>query len=97
MFLSFLPGELYLKKNDEGFYIVSVQDEELLRTRSEKAALSKYNKLRQEMEAQFPAQELSSERKAELLRKYIGDTLLDHNSFRKQEKKKRSGSTRTFG
>jgi hypothetical protein len=97
MNLSFLPGELYLNKTPDGFYIVTVQGNEVLKTRAEKTALSKYNQLRRELESKFPAREMSAEKKAELLTKHIGDSLLDHNSFRPQEKKKRSGSSRTFG
>jgi hypothetical protein len=97
MNLSFLPADLHLTKTQDGFYLVTLQGQELLRSRSEKTALAKFNKLRRELEQQFPAKEMSPERKQELLSKYIGDSLLDHNSFRPQEKKKKSGSTRTFG
>ena len=99
MNLSFLPGELYLNKTKDGSYIITLQGKEILQTRSEKKAISEYNKLRRELESQFPSHELSSEEKRELLRKYVAESKvgLDHNSFRPQEKKKKSGSTRTFG
>ena len=66
---------------------------------SEKKVISEDNKLRRELESRFASQELSSVEKRELLRKYVAESNvgLDHNSFRPQEKKKKSGSTRTFG
>jgi hypothetical protein len=97
MNLSFIPADLHLTKTQDGFYVVKLQGEEVLRSRSDKKALAKYNRLRRDLEEKFPAQEMSTERKQELLSKYIGDSLIDHNSFRPQEKKKKSGSTRTFG
>ncbi len=99
MNLSFVPGELSLTKNQDGFYIITVQGAEIFSTRVEKKALAKFNELRKEMEIQFPAREMTIEEKTKLLRKFISDAKvgLDHNSFRPQEKKKKSGSTRTFG
>ncbi len=57
MQLSFLPGELQLTKTDESQYIITIQGEEVLRTPVEKKALTKFNSLRREMEAQYPAHE----------------------------------------
>jgi hypothetical protein len=99
MNLSFIPANLQLTKDKDGWYLVTLQDEEILRTRIEKKAVAKFNALRRELEAQFPARELTTEEKTKLLLKYISDSKvgLDHNSFREPEKKKKSGSTRTFG
>ena len=57
-------------------YVVTLQGEEIFRTRIEKKALAQYNELRREMGAQFPALDLSAEKKAELLQKYMGDALV---------------------
>jgi hypothetical protein len=97
MNLSFLPADLHLTKTQDGFYVVTLQGQELHRSRSDKKALAKYNKVRRELEAQFPAHEMSPEKKAELLNKYIGESLVAHNSLRPLEKKKKISSTRTFG
>jgi hypothetical protein len=97
MNLSFIPADLHLKKTQDGFYVVTLQGQEMYRSRSDKQALAKFNKLRRELEAQFPAREMSPEKKAELLNKYIGETLVAHNSLRPLDKKKKIGSTRTFG
>jgi hypothetical protein len=97
MNISFVPGDLHLTKMRDGNYVVTLQGEEILRTRIEKKALTKYNELRRDMEAQFPARDPSPEKKAELLQKYIGNVLVSHNGERHQKKRIKSGSTRTFG
>jgi hypothetical protein len=97
MKLSFFPGELYLTKEQDGSYVVTVQDQEVLRTRQEKKALAQFNKLRREMESRFPPHELTPEEKRALLQKLIGDALVSHNGDRHSKKKIKSGSTRTFG
>jgi hypothetical protein len=97
MNLSFLPGDLHLSEGSDGSYLVSLGGSEVLRTRSEKKALSTYNRLRREMESQFPTRDLPSEVKARLLEKYIGDSLVPHNGSRPQKKGIKPGSTRTFG
>lgn len=78
-------------------YVVTLRGEEILRTRIEKKALAKYNELRRNMEAQFPARDISPEQKAQLLQKYIGNILVSHNGDRHQKKRIKSGLTRTFG
>lgn len=97
MKLSFVPGELYLEKIQDGSYQLTMQGEEILRTTSEKKAIAQYNKLRREMEAQFPARELTPEEKSKLLQKFISDVKvgIDHNS-RREEKRGKPRSTRTF-
>jgi hypothetical protein len=73
--------------------------EEVFSTRTEKKAIAEFNKIRREMEPMFPPTELTPEEKTRLLLKCIAESRvgLDHNSFRPEEKKKKSGSTRTFG
>jgi hypothetical protein len=45
MKLSFLPGELDLS-DEQGEFVIQVQGKEILRTRSKRTALSKFNELR---------------------------------------------------
>src|SRR5947209_2864100 len=97
MKLSFLPGDLYLNKEQDDSFVVTVQGEEVLRTRHEKKALAKYNDLRHRMESQFPPNEFTPEEKRAFLRRLIADTLVSHNGDRHSKKKIKSGSTRTFG
>lgn len=98
MNLSFLPGDLHLTKVDTGEYVVTLQGKELLRTRVEKKAITKFNTVRKELEAQFPARELTPEQKMKALQKQIMDTKITQtrNSFKPPKKEKVRG-TRTFG
>jgi hypothetical protein len=98
MNLSFVPGELYLTKTREGEYIITVQGEELFRGRVEKKALVEYNKIRAEMEAKFPAHELTLEQKRKALENLIGEYKFTQvrNSM-KIPKKDKLPKTRTFG
>ena len=94
MKLSFLPGDLYLS-NENGLYVVLLKGEEILRTQSQRVAVTRFNQLRQEMELQFPNRELTTEEKKGLLEKFIADSLVGDNSRR--EPRKPINSTRTFG
>lgn len=97
MKLSFLPGALFLKRADDGTYSVTVEGQEILRTKSQRAAVARFTALRQEMEARFPARELTPEEKNEILQRAIADSLVGHNSLGGRKKKTTAGSTRTFG
>lgn len=97
MNLSFLPGDLHLSKNSEGYFVVTMAGQEILCTKSQRAALRKFNTLRSELERRFPAREPSAEERAELLRREIKDSLLGHNSLGGRKKKTSAGGTRTFG
>lgn len=97
MKLSFLPGALFLSRVDDGTYSVTVEGQEILRTKSQRTAVARFTALRQEMEARFPARELTSEEKKEILQKVIADSLVGHNSLGGRRKKTTAGSTRTFG
>ena len=55
MKLSFLPGDLHLNKESDGTYLVTMQGEELLRTRLEKKALVKFNALRKDATPRYEA------------------------------------------
>ncbi len=97
MNLSFLPGDLHLKKNKDGLYAVTVAGKEILCTKSQRAAVARFNALRTEMERRYPTRELTAEEKTELLRQEIADTLLGRNSLGGRKKKTTAGGTRTFG
>ncbi len=97
MNLSFIPGELYLKKANEDCYVVSLRGEEVLVTPSLRKAIAKFKKLRLQLEAQFPTHDLSEQEKMELLNKNVIDSILEKSSRRVQKRRIRPGSTRTFG
>jgi hypothetical protein len=98
MKLSFLPGDLHLNKERDGLYLVTMQGQELLRTRNEKKALARFNALRQELERQFPARELTPEEKRATLEKYLLDyKAVQVRASTKPPKKEKIRGTRTFG
>lgn len=98
MKLSFLPGNLFLDSTGDGSLRVTLNGEEVLTTRSKKAAIARFNALRREMELRFPPQEPSAEQKAEVFRERMKDSLVQHNSLGGRRKKKSTaGGTRTFG
>lgn len=97
MNLSFLPADLHLRKSERGFYVVAMSGQDILSTKSQRVALSKFNSLRTELEERFPAHQLTSEEKAELLKREIKDSLVGHNSLGGRKKKTTAGGTRTFG
>jgi len=97
MNLSFLPADLHLRKSENGFYVVTMSGRDILSTKSQRVALSKFNSLRKELEARFPARQLTSAEKAELLKREISDSLVGHNSLGGRKKKTTAGGTRTFG
>lgn len=97
MNLSFLPGDLHLSRDSGGMFVVTMAGREILRTKSQISAISKFNELRSELEKKHPARETTPEEKAELLRKEISDSLLGHNSLGGRKKRTTAGGTRTFG
>lgn len=97
MNLSFLPGDLHLSKNDRGLFVVRMGDQELVSTKSQRLALSKFKSLRAEMEKAFPTKVPTADEKAALLRREIGDSLVGRNSLGGRKKKTTAGGTRTFG
>jgi hypothetical protein len=97
MQLTFLPGELCLKKSDDGMFVISLHNEEVFRTKMEKKALTEYNRIRKDMEQQFPPTPISQQQKTELLLRYIA-TNFHSNTFKPPKKEKKApGSTRTWG
>ena len=95
--MAFLPGNLHLDQPEEGSYSVTIEGQEVLRTRSQRAAVQRFNELRLEMEKRYPARELTAEEKAEIRQLAIGDSLVGHNSLGGRKKKTTAGGTRTFG
>jgi hypothetical protein len=97
MKLSFLPGDLHLSDESNGYFVIKVQGQEQVRTRSKRAAVSKFNKLRQELETCYPVHELTPEQKAETFRVAVGEWISTQYASRQRKKKSTAGSTRTFG
>jgi hypothetical protein len=98
MKLSFFPGDLHLHREPDGSYVLTMQSVEILRTRLEKKAITKFNALRRELEAQFPARELTPEEKRAALERYIGDyKAAEVRASTKPPKKDKVTGTRTFG
>jgi hypothetical protein len=97
MNLSFLPGDLHLSKNQSGMFVVTMAGQEILSTKSQRAALAKFKTLRAELEKKFPMREPTMEEKAEVLRREFKDSLVAHNSLGGRKKKTTVGGTRTFG
>ena len=97
MKLSFFPGKLFLESAEDGTHRVTLNGEEVLRTRSERAAVAKFKSIREDMERQFPPHELTQEEKAEAFKRAVADSLVRHNSLGGRKKKTTAGGTRTFG
>lgn len=97
MKLSFLPGDLFLDSGDDGCLRITLDGQEVFRSRSKRAAIAKFNVLRQEMERRFPPHQLSDQEKAEIFRRMMSDALVQHNSLGGRKKKNTAGGTRTFG
>lgn len=97
MNISFFPGDLHLRKTNEGTFVITLGGNQVLQTKSQRTALTKFNSLRAEMEKRFPARQLSKEEKAELLNREIAESLVGHNSLGGRKKKTTAGGTRTFG
>jgi len=98
MKLSFLPGDLHLNQDREGTYLVTMEGHEVLRTKVEKKALTRFNTLRRELETQYPARELTPEEKRAALERYVMDyKLVQVRASTKPPKKDKIRGTRTFG
>lgn len=99
MNLSFFPGDLHLRKDEDGVYSITLNGEQVFTSKIEKKALTEYNKIRKEMETKYPARELTSEEKRKLLQQYVeeGKAGQDQLGRPKAVRKVKRGSTRTFG
>jgi hypothetical protein len=83
--LSFVPGDLHLSQENET-YIVTHKNQEVIRTRSQRRAIDAFNKLRQEMQGQFPNQEATPEEMKASFQREIADSIVGHNSVRKHKR-----------
>ncbi len=98
MKLSFLPGDLHLTQDSDGTYLVTMRGGEVLRTKVEKKAITRFNALRRELEALFPARELTpAEKGAALSRSVMDYKLVEVRASTKPPKKDKIRGTRTFG
>jgi hypothetical protein len=97
MKMSFMPGDLHVEREVNGEYVVRLAGTQILRTSSEKAALSRFKALRTEMETKFPTREPTQQEREELCRHAIADSLVGQNSLGGRKKKTSAGGTRTFG
>ncbi|MFZ1700964.1 MAG: hypothetical protein WAU71_09090 [Pyrinomonadaceae bacterium] len=84
--LSFLPGGLILLKQGDEF-VITIEEEEVFRSRVEKAALTKFHAIRCDMEEKYPATKLTKEQKQEALKRLVADQVLRQvrNSTRKSK------------
>ena len=97
MKLSFFPGNLHLRQDPDGQYVVEIAGNEILRTKARKVAVKTFNEFRTKMEREFPTCEFTPEEKAEMYKRAIGDALVGHNSLGGRKKKTSARGTRTFG
>jgi hypothetical protein len=96
MKISFIPADLHLNTHAGGQFTVTLQGTEIFRGPSSAKAVKKFNKVKKELEQEFPTHELSDTEKKEILQRSIGDYLVKHNTLRTAQKKSARG-TRTFG
>jgi hypothetical protein len=95
--LSFIPADLHLSTAEDGQFIVTLQGAEVFRSPHRKKALREFNSIKEALEEKFPKHDLSPEDRAQLLRQFIADGLVKHNSLKPEQKKNAARSTRTFG
>lgn len=96
MKMSFVPAKLNLTE-EQGTFVITVAGAEVVRTKSKKAAASKFAELRSEFEKKFPSREQTQEQKNATMLRAVGDSLVGHNSLGGRKKRSTAGSTRTFG
>ncbi len=96
MKMSFLPAELHLYVDEQGYACVMLKGELVGKFRSQKQAIRKFNELRAALEREHPRREPTQEEKEEALTRTVGESLTRHNSLRNSGPRKRTG-TRTFG
>jgi len=96
MKISYIPGDLHLYTDEDGFCCLVLKGETIGRFRSQKEGIRRFNELRSGFEEKLPPREMSDEEKRDLLVREIGESLTRHTSLRKAGPKKRTG-TRKFG
>ncbi len=72
---------------DSGRYVITVDGSEVYASDNEKNAIRAFQKIRKELELQYPARELTREQKQEALKRLAGDSMLREvrNSTRKSK------------
>jgi hypothetical protein len=96
MKMSFVPADLHLYTDDEGYACLLLRGEMVGRFRSQREAIHRFNELRAGLEKEHPRREPSRGEKHEAFIRGVGEALTRHNSLRNAGPKKRTG-TRTFG
>jgi hypothetical protein len=76
--LSFLPGDLRLSKNEQGFFLLTLAGREILKTKSQRAASARYLTLRTKLEKLFPTPEPTATDKSALLELEVRNSSLEH-------------------
>jgi hypothetical protein len=94
--MSFLPGGLELYKQD-GEFVVTVKDEIVLRTRSQKTALHKFKSIRESMEKDFPHRPPSDEDVKAILESVLNDAAIEKSQKRPPKRRTTARGSRTFG
>jgi hypothetical protein len=94
MKLYFKRAELLLHEA-EGKFVLEIAGHVVESFTSEKRAVAAYNKIRRELEEKLPPAEVSDDERNAIMRRYLADNLVGHNSWREPQKK--AGSSRTYG
>jgi hypothetical protein len=94
--MSFLPGQLELSVQN-GEYVVTVRGKVVMRNRSQKAAVNRFNTIRKSMESEFPQRQLSDEEIKAVLASKLNDVAIDETLKRPPRKRSTARSSRTFG
>jgi hypothetical protein len=94
--MSFIPGDLHLVQEGNGEHVLTLGSSEIMRTRSEKKAIARFKELRSEMEAKYPARELTPEERAAMFQAALAEAIVGSGTVRKRKKSTARG-TRTFG
>jgi hypothetical protein len=94
--MSFLPGGLELFE-EAGEFVVTVKDEVVVRTRSQKAARQKFDTIRRSMEKEFPHRLPSDADVKAILASVLNDVAIAETLKRAPRKKSTARSSRTFG
>jgi hypothetical protein len=95
MRLYFKPGDLLLEQTEEGEFVLRMGGQLLETFKKSKPAVSKYNRIRADLEKKLPPSEVGEAERHRTLTAYIADSLIQHNSLRIPDKK--IAKSRTFG
>jgi hypothetical protein len=96
MKMSFLPGKLELISVGEEF-VLSVGENEVLRTRSQREAVNRFKALRNRLEKEFPPLINFAAESNVALARLLNDIAVDETLKRPPKKRSTARSSRTFG